>query len=49
MKRQYLEKPPLLWPKRLCWLLLIWLGSVMALGAAAGLLRLLMHGIGMSR
>lgn len=49
MKQQHLEKPPLLWPRRLGWLLLIWLGSVMALGAAAGLLRLIMHSIGMSR
>lgn len=42
------EKPALLWPRRLGWLLLIWLGSVLALGVVAGLLRLLMRGIGMS-
>lgn len=37
-----------LWPRRLAWLLLIWLGSVGALGLAAWALRLLMQSIGMS-
>lgn len=42
------EKPAVLWPRRLAWLLLIWLGSVLALGVVAGLLRLVMRSIGMS-
>jgi hypothetical protein len=33
--------------QRLGWFLLIWLASVLALGLVAGLLRLLMYGLGM--
>lgn len=33
--------------RRLGWLLLIWAGSVLALGVAAGLLRLLMSAAGL--
>jgi hypothetical protein len=36
-----------LWIKRLAWMLALWLGGVLALGAVAVLLRLLMHGAGM--
>ncbi|MCP1495551.1 hypothetical protein J2Y86_000258 [Pseudomonas migulae] len=36
------------WSRRLGWLVLIWLGSVLALGVVAGTLRLLMHAAGMS-
>ena len=36
------------WRSRLLWLALIWACSVAALGAAAGLLRLVMRSIGMS-
>lgn len=36
------------WRARLLWLAMIWACSVAALGAAAGLLRLLMRSIGMS-
>lgn len=39
------EKKPL-W-QRLGWLVLIWAGSVLALGLVAGLLRLLMRAAGM--
>lgn len=39
------EKKPL-W-QRLAWLLAIWAGSVLALGAVAGLLRLFMRAAGM--
>jgi len=42
------EKPAARWPRRLGWLLLIWLASVLALGVVAGLLRLVMRSIGMS-
>jgi len=35
------------WARRLGWLLLIWAGSVLALGLAAGAMRLLMRAIGM--
>lgn len=38
-------KPPFL--KRLGWLVLIWAASVLALGVAAGLMRLLMNAIGL--
>lgn len=33
--------------QRLGWFMLIWLASVLALGVVAGLLRLLMYGLGM--
>ncbi|MCP1478074.1 hypothetical protein J2Y88_000385 [Pseudomonas chlororaphis] len=36
------------WYRRLAWLVGIWLGSVLALGALASLLRLMMHMAGMS-
>ena len=36
------------WRSRLLWLLLIWAGGVVALGLAAGALRLVMRAIGMS-
>ncbi|MGF6093150.1 DUF2474 domain-containing protein [Pseudomonas sp. 18173] len=36
------------WYKRLGWLVVIWLGSVVALGVVAGGLRMLMHAAGMS-
>lgn len=36
------------WYKRLGWLVVIWAGSVVALGVVAGALRLLMHAAGMS-
>lgn len=39
------EKKPF-W-QRLCWLLAIWAGSVLALGLVAGLLRLFMQAAGM--
>jgi len=35
------------WPRRLGWLVLLWLGGVAALGLVALLLRLLMHAAGM--
>ncbi|CAG2147074.1 hypothetical protein LMG31506_03541 [Cupriavidus yeoncheonensis] len=38
-----------LWLRRLGWLVLIWVASVAALGAAAWLLRLLMAGAGFHR
>ncbi|WP_224791459.1 DUF2474 domain-containing protein [Pseudomonas fluorescens] len=34
--------------KRLGWLVVIWLGSVVALGVVAGALRMLMHAAGMN-
>jgi hypothetical protein len=36
-----------LWLRRLGWMLALWLAGVAALGAVAGLLRLLMHAAGM--
>ncbi|QQZ40027.1 DUF2474 domain-containing protein [Pseudomonas sp. SK3(2021)] len=36
------------WYRRLAWLVGIWFGSVLALGAVAGLLRLMMQLAGMS-
>lgn len=39
---------PAPWWKKLGWLVLIWSASVLALGAAAWLMRLLMRAIGMS-
>jgi hypothetical protein len=36
------------WHRRLGWLVLIWLSSVLALGLVAGAMRLLMHAAGMS-
>ncbi|WMI97785.1 DUF2474 domain-containing protein [Pseudomonas chlororaphis subsp. aurantiaca] len=36
------------WYRRLAWLVGIWFGSVLALGAVAGLLRLMMQMAGMS-
>ncbi|MGJ7514960.1 DUF2474 domain-containing protein [Pseudomonas baetica] len=36
------------WYKRVGWLVLIWLGSVVSLGVVAGGLRMLMHAAGMS-
>jgi len=36
------------WYRRLGWMVVIWLGSVLALGVVAGALRLLMHAAGMS-
>jgi len=38
-----------LWLRRVGWLVLIWVASVAALGAAAWLLRLLMAGAGFHR
>ena len=35
------------WVRRLGWLLLIWAGSVLALGLAAGAMKLCMRAIGM--
>lgn len=40
--------PAALWLKRLGWLAFIWLASVTALAAAAYLMRLLMHALGLS-
>jgi uncharacterized protein DUF2474 len=37
-----------LWVKRVGWLVLIWAGSVLVLGAAAYLMRLLMNAAGMN-
>lgn len=42
------QPEPARWYKRLGWLVLIWLGSVLALGGVAGALRFLMHAAGMS-
>ena len=42
------QPEPACWYRRLGWLVLIWLGSVLALGVVAGALRLLMHAAGMS-
>ncbi|MCB2252444.1 DUF2474 domain-containing protein [Pseudomonas chlororaphis] len=36
------------WYRRVLWLVVIWSGSVLALGAVASLLRLMMHMAGMS-
>ncbi|EJN27350.1 hypothetical protein PMI35_03454 [Pseudomonas sp. GM78] len=36
---------PAPWYKRVGWLVLIWLGSVVALGVVAGALRILMHAL----
>ena len=36
-----------LWLRRICWLAILWLGGVAALGLVALLLRLLMHAAGM--
>jgi len=38
-----------MWLKRVGWMLLIWAGSVVALGVAAWLLRLVMAGAGFHR
>ncbi|CAI8859275.1 DUF2474 domain-containing protein [Pseudomonas sp. IT-P44] len=43
-----LQPKPVRWYRRLGWLVLIWFGSVLALGVVAGALRLLMHAAGMS-
>jgi type III secretory pathway component EscS len=42
------SREPAPWYKRLGWLVLIWLGSVVALGVVAGALRMLMQAAGMS-
>ncbi|MHC8308478.1 DUF2474 domain-containing protein [Pseudomonas sp. GT1P32] len=42
------QPEPARWYRRLGWLVLIWFGSVLALGVVAGALRLLMHAAGMS-
>ncbi|SEE54724.1 MULTISPECIES: DUF2474 domain-containing protein [Pseudomonas] len=42
------QSEPARWYRRLGWLVLIWLGSVLALGVVAGALRLLMHAAGMN-
>ncbi|EJM74015.1 MULTISPECIES: DUF2474 domain-containing protein [Pseudomonas] len=42
------EPAPAPWYKRLGWLVVIWLGSVVALGVVAGALRMLMQVAGMS-
>ncbi|AZD23122.1 hypothetical protein C4K24_3822 [Pseudomonas chlororaphis subsp. aurantiaca] len=42
------EGPAAPWYRRLAWLVGIWFGSVLALGAVAGLLRLMMQLAGMS-
>lgn len=39
---------PSSWRARLLWLAMIWACSVAALGAAAGVLRLIMRSVGMS-
>lgn len=39
---------PAPWPRRVMWLILIWLASVTALGAAAYVMRLLMRAAGMA-
>ncbi|QJE01631.1 DUF2474 family protein [Massilia forsythiae] len=35
------------WPRRIAWLVALWLGGVLALGAVALLLRVAMHAAGM--
>ncbi|MCB5183918.1 DUF2474 domain-containing protein [Methylobacillus gramineus] len=40
-------KPRALWLKRLLWLISIWTASVLAMLAAAYLMRLFMHAIGL--
>ncbi|MBV7477409.1 MULTISPECIES: DUF2474 domain-containing protein [unclassified Pseudomonas] len=42
------QPAPARWYKRLGWLVLIWLGSLVALGVVAGALRMLMRAAGMS-
>ena len=42
------QTAPARWYKRLGWLVVIWLGSVVALGVVAGALRMLMLAAGMS-
>ncbi|OXR49335.1 DUF2474 domain-containing protein [Pusillimonas sp. T2] len=42
------NSPPSSWRKRLGWLVLLWLGGVLALSAFAGLLRLIMNWVGMT-
>lgn len=42
------DGPKVSWLRRAGWLLLIWAGSVLALGVAAGLMRLLMSQLGMA-
>ncbi len=37
------------WVRRLAWLILIWVASVAALGAAAWVIRLLMRAAGLAR
>lgn len=49
MKESENNAKPLSWVRRIGWLLLIWAASVLALGLAAGALRLIMSGIGMAR
>ncbi|KAF0804957.1 hypothetical protein A6D6_02721 [Alcanivorax xiamenensis] len=39
--------PPPSWGKRLGWMALIWSASVLALGSAAGLMRLFMNALGL--
>jgi hypothetical protein len=40
-------RPSRLWLRRLGWLAALWLGGVLALGAVALVLRVLMHAAGM--
>ncbi|HWU34041.1 MAG TPA: DUF2474 domain-containing protein [Methylovorus sp.] len=42
------EKAEKRWGQRIGWLFLIWLGSVLALGAVSLLLRLIMRAVGLS-
>jgi hypothetical protein len=39
---------PVSWPRRLGWLLLIWAASVVTLGVAAWMLRVVMRAVGMA-
>jgi hypothetical protein len=36
------------WPRRLGWLILIWIGSITALATVAGLFRILMNAAGLT-
>jgi type III secretory pathway component EscS len=41
------QPAPARWYKRVGWLVMIWLGSVVALGVVAGVLRMLMQAAGL--
>lgn len=43
------EKPGHLWARRICWLVLLWIGGVLSVSAATLVLRYVMAWVGLGR